>query len=90
MITTTYSKDIINVQQASNISMAKRSLHPSARPAQLTTQQIRAAISKLERRVSDLMAFDVDALTEDNYAAKIDDLETRIDATLATSSATTR
>jgi len=48
----------------------------------LTPQEIRAAIPKLERRVQELKAADVDAITDDNYVAKEDELESRVDATL--------
>jgi uncharacterized protein (TIGR02391 family) len=48
----------------------------------LTPQQIRAAIPKLERRVQELKAVDVETITDDNYVAKEDELESRVDATL--------
>lgn len=62
--------------------MAKRAPPSAPQPAQLTLPQIRAAIPKLERRISELRAFNVDALSKEDYAAKIDDLEVRIDSTL--------
>jgi hypothetical protein len=62
--------------------MGKRPPPSKPQPAQLSPQQIRAAIPKLERRVADLKAFRVDIIMEDNYVAKVNELETRIDATL--------
>ena len=62
-------------------TMAKRA-PPTPQPAQLTAQQIRAVIPKLERRVTELRAFYIDGLMPDDCADKIDALETRIDATL--------
>jgi hypothetical protein len=45
----------------------KASVPPS--PAQLTPQQVRASIPKLERRAAELRALDVDRLTETTYVA---------------------
>jgi uncharacterized protein (TIGR02391 family) len=62
--------------------MAKRAPPGLPPPAQLSPQQIRAAVPKLERRIADLKAFDIDALTEENYAARVSDLEARIESSL--------
>jgi uncharacterized protein (TIGR02391 family) len=63
--------------------MAKRyTAPPKPRPAELSPQQIRAAIPKLERRIEDLKALKIEELTEDNYAAKVSDLEARIESSL--------
>jgi uncharacterized protein (TIGR02391 family) len=62
--------------------MGKKAIPAKPQPAHLTPQQIRAAVPKLERRLADLKAFEVNTVTEDNNVAKVDDLETRIDATL--------
>jgi uncharacterized protein (TIGR02391 family) len=63
--------------------MAKRfTPPPKPRPAALSPQLIRAAIPKLERRIRDLRDFNVDALTDADYAGKITDLEARLDDTL--------
>jgi uncharacterized protein (TIGR02391 family) len=62
--------------------MGKRPPPLKPQPAQLSPRQIRAAIPKLERRVTDLKSFSVDTVTHDNHVAKVEELETRIDATL--------
>jgi len=62
--------------------MVKRTPAPTPKPAQLTPQQIRAAVPKLERRVSELKGLNINALTETDYADKLDDLQRRIDDTL--------
>jgi hypothetical protein len=58
----------------------KASVPPS--PAQLTPQQVRASIPKLERRAAELRALDVDRLTETTYVDVLEDLRRRIDDTL--------
>lgn len=62
--------------------MAKRAPPPTPQPAQLAPQQMRAAIPKLQRRVKELKELNVDALTEDDYADKLEDLQRRVDDTL--------
>src|SRR6185312_11533759 len=63
--------------------MAKRfTPPPKPRPAKLTPLQVRAAIPKLERRLAELKGFDADALTDDDHAVRVTDLEDRNDATL--------
>jgi hypothetical protein len=71
-----------NEQSLSKETMAKRAPAPTSKPAQLTPQQIRAAVPKLERRVSELKGLNINALTETDYADKLDDLQRRIDDTL--------
>jgi uncharacterized protein (TIGR02391 family) len=62
--------------------MAKKTVPSKPQPAQLTPIQIGAAIPKLERRVQELKAVDVNAITDDNYVAKEGEIESRVDATL--------
>ena len=61
--------------------MPRRSTSPEPKPANLTTQQMRVAIPKLERRISELSAIDVSTIQErgdPRFAA----LEQKIDDTL--------
>jgi uncharacterized protein (TIGR02391 family) len=62
--------------------MAKRTPSKERRPALLTPQQVRSGIPKLERRLKELKEFDIKALTEANYADKVDDLQRRTEDTL--------
>jgi uncharacterized protein (TIGR02391 family) len=62
--------------------MAKRTSPSSPQSAQLTPQQIRAAIPKLERRVAEWNALNVEALTEEDHDDKVEDLKRRSHATL--------
>jgi hypothetical protein len=62
--------------------MSKRPPPSKPQPAQLSPQQIRAAIPRLERRIRDLKDFNVGALTDADYAGKVTDLEAKLDATL--------
>jgi len=55
---------------------------PSPQPALLTLEQMRAAVPKLERRVAELRALDVDSLTEESYGDILEDLRRKIDDTL--------
>jgi hypothetical protein len=57
---------------------------PAPQPAQLTTEEVRSAIPRLERRVSELKALDVDSLTEDSYVDILEDIRRRTDDTLVT------
>src|SRR5260370_32199744 len=73
-----------NVQPKANIQdfeMARKP-PPSPQPARLTLEQTRAAIPRLERRVTELRALDADSLTEANYGDVLKDLRRKIDDTL--------
>ena len=62
--------------------MAKRtSAPPPAAPANLTPDQMRSAINKLERRIAELKAFDVASLTSGSDPAMLA-LEASIQQTL--------
>jgi uncharacterized protein (TIGR02391 family) len=55
---------------------------PSPQPANLTIEQVKAAIPKLERRVAELTSIDVERLTEGDFRHVLDDHRRRIDDTL--------
>jgi uncharacterized protein (TIGR02391 family) len=63
--------------------MARKVAAPP-QPAQLSIQQMRGAVPKLERRLSELKALDVNALTDENEDVVLGDLQRRIDDTLTT------
>ena len=63
--------------------MARRgATPPSPQPAHLSPQQIRAAVPRLEKRLGELQALDVNALTDENEEAVLEDLVRKIDDTL--------
>jgi uncharacterized protein (TIGR02391 family) len=61
--------------------MAKRS-HGEPQPAQLSLEQVRAAIPRLQRRLVELEALNVELLTDENEQAVLGDLIRKIDDTL--------
>jgi uncharacterized protein (TIGR02391 family) len=64
-----------------NIVLARKPA-PSPQPANLTIEQVKAGIPKLERRVAELTALNVEGLTEQGYRDVLDDHRRRIDDTL--------
>src|SRR6266702_3168559 len=61
--------------------MAKRSVSDQPKPANLSVQQMKAAIPKLERRIVELNAIDVSTIRE-RGEARFESLEQKIDDTL--------
>ena len=61
--------------------MAKRT-RQEAQPAHLTADQMKAAILRLQRRIDDLQAFDIDTITE-RGDGRVNSLSASIDETLA-------
>jgi hypothetical protein len=61
--------------------MAKK---PAAapQPARLTNEEMRAAIPRLERRITELEGLDLTTLTDENVGDVVGDLQRRIDDTL--------
>jgi uncharacterized protein (TIGR02391 family) len=64
------------------ITMAKKPSSPEPQPAQLSQQQIAEAIPKIERRLGELKAINVDTLTEANGDNELDSVTRKINATL--------
>ncbi len=60
----------------------KSSASDESQSRQLTAEDLRRAVSKIERRIEDLENFQVDTITE-RYDAKIQALEDKIDQTIA-------
>ena len=61
--------------------MAKRSIPDETRPANLSAQEMKAAIPKLERRIADLRAVDV-SMIQDRGEPRMAALEQKVDDTL--------
>jgi uncharacterized protein (TIGR02391 family) len=61
--------------------MARRP-YSEPQPAQLSVEQVRAAIPRLEKRLSELENLNIDALTDQDDNAALGDLQRRIDDTL--------
>src|SRR6266568_1644179 len=61
--------------------MAKRSIPDRPRPANLSTQEMKSAIPKLERRIAELRAVDVSTIQE-RGEPRMEALEQKIDDTL--------
>ena len=61
--------------------MAKRSVPETPKPAVLSPDQMKAAIPKLQRRIADLEAVDVNSIQE-RGEPRFDALEQKIDTTL--------
>jgi uncharacterized protein (TIGR02391 family) len=62
--------------------MARRPAAASPQPANLTIEQVKAGIPKLQRRVDEIRALDVNSLTEDSFRDVLADHRRRIDDTL--------
>src|SRR5882762_1448948 len=61
--------------------MVKRSVPDQPRPANLSPQQMKAALPKLERRIAELKTVDVSTIRE-RGESRFDALELKIDDTL--------
>jgi uncharacterized protein (TIGR02391 family) len=64
------------------MKMARKSASAAPSTAQLSPEQIRAALPRLEKRLAELKALDVLALTDENEEVILGDLIRRIDDTL--------
>jgi uncharacterized protein (TIGR02391 family) len=62
--------------------MARRQVPPPRQPANLSIEQVRAAIPRLEKRRDEFKALNVDALNNDDYRNVLDDLCRRTNDTL--------
>jgi uncharacterized protein (TIGR02391 family) len=64
--------------------MARRQVPPPRQPANLSIEEVRAAIPRLEKRRDEFKALNVDALNEDDYQNVLSDLLRRANDTLRT------
>lgn len=62
--------------------MAKKSLEPTLRPADLSTAQIRSGIPKLERRISEINAINLSKIENELASSTLDAIRLKLNATL--------